>query len=974
MKLFASTLISIALTITQFSMLFAQATGPEQDAEYAILICDTFIHQPIGYSGGGRVKDIPDNTNCLTNEENNSVWYKFHIAESGKIVFTITPLQNDDYDFAIYNTTGVSPTLIRTDTLPSVRCSYSATIGPTGLSYTETLTNAGVADPVFLAALDVVAGERYHLVIDNFNTGGGGYTINFAGSTAKLGNPNEIGITEAYTVLCDEDTSIIVNFITTIDVSTISSGEFEIIGSTQIEVLTVTPLIDGDNLCKSIKLKVSGDFIHNSSYNILLTNGSDGNTIAPIENFCSVFFISSTTPIDNSTFYNYEPVYCDFSYLKASPSIAFYNNTTNATNYLWHFGDGNYSNDANPSHQYSNGGNIPVCLTASNTCFQKKKCKNIIFNSNTISGRVYAEDNFDCLYQPTEVSQVNHILTAQPGPTYAASNAFGTYTLHVDVGNFIVKQIIPNKYRRPLTQYCPYNADYYNVVFNNNNTNQFTTANFGNIVPPCQYLTISYGSQSAIICEEYKGYFQVCNEGNATAYNVYATIIAPNEITITNITAANAGYSSNGVEFNIDSIKPNQCFNYNVTGTVDCIQGFIPPVCFKTEVFPKNNCDERNGEWDGANLRISSTCLDNNMIKFEIINQSTADMQDSTNYKVYTEQGITHFGKLKLSANQSMYITHPATNNIVRCEVEQTMFNPTSSFVYFTQFPCSNINQEILSSEKTIHAASINDENPETFVECISIIGAYDPNDKQVSPSGFGDMNLTASQERLHYKIRFQNTGTSYANDVVITDTISKLFDISTLKLGARSHPYIYNIESGLNGNYVFIFTFKNIYLPDSTTNLEASMGFISYSIKAKANIPNLSVVTNNADIFFDYNPPIRTNTVFNTLGELMPQPMAAKIEIEHNNPRILDIINELVVSLTPNPAKEYISLSINTLQAFDADLKIFSIDGKLIQNETLVLNSEAKTISLNNYSNGVYIAQINVSGRIINKKIIIAR
>jgi PKD repeat protein len=47
-------------------------------------------------------------------------------------------------------------------------------------------------------------------------------------------------------------------------------------------------------------------------------------------------------------------------------SVQFFNSSTNATGYLWDFGDGETSTDVNPIHVYDMGGNYTVTLTAFN--------------------------------------------------------------------------------------------------------------------------------------------------------------------------------------------------------------------------------------------------------------------------------------------------------------------------------------------------------------------------------------------------------------------------------------------------------------------------------------------------------------------------------------------------------------------------------------------------------------------------------
>jgi hypothetical protein len=240
---------------------FAQFYGPEQDAKYALSICDSVITQALGYSGGGAVKDLPDNTSCLSNEENNSVWYKFYIVQSGTLVFKLIPLQPDDYDFVLFNTTGVGYEAIKDDTLQNVRCCYSAFTGVTGLDYGYSLTSAGVADSTFLAPLEVLEGETYYLMIDNFNTGGGGYTIDFRGSTAVIGRPTQDDMLIAKKLLCNGDTSIIVEFNSFINTASLSGDEFVIKGLPQVDIRELIPLYDTDSKCKKDKIKSDCKYI-----------------------------------------------------------------------------------------------------------------------------------------------------------------------------------------------------------------------------------------------------------------------------------------------------------------------------------------------------------------------------------------------------------------------------------------------------------------------------------------------------------------------------------------------------------------------------------------------------------------------------------------------------------------------------------------------------------------------------------------
>ncbi|MEL6867467.1 MAG: hypothetical protein AAFP19_23785, partial [Bacteroidota bacterium] len=156
------------------------------------------------------------------------------------------------------------------------------------------------------------------------------------------------------------------------------------------------------------------------------------------------------------------------------------------------------------------------------------------------------------------------------------------------------------------------------------------------------------------------------------------------------------------------------------------------------------------------------------------------------------------------------------------------------------------------------------DANPsDNEISCIrTVVGSYDPNDKQVEPTGIGpDGLITLADTALSYQIRFQNTGTDTAFTVVIRDTLDTDLDIRSLVPGPASHPY----ELSILPDRTLEFTFDHILLPDSNTNEPASHGFVFYDIE----INNRALgtrVDNRAGIYFDYNAPIITNTVANTL------------------------------------------------------------------------------------------------------------
>ena len=141
---------------------------------------------------------------------------------------------------------------------------------------------------------------------------------------------------------------------------------------------------------------------------------------------------------------------------------------------------------------------------------------------------------------------------------------------------------------------------------------------------------------------------------------------------------------------------------------------------------------------------------------------------------------------------------------------------------------------------------------------------AYDPNDKLVFPYGVQEENYTLFGEELEYTIRFQNTGTDTAFTVRVEDQLDENLDWNTFQPIAASHSYVANLYD----NGIAEFLFEDILLPDSTTNEIESHGFVKYRIKPLDGLPQNTAIENTADIFFDFNPPIETNTTLNTAYE----------------------------------------------------------------------------------------------------------
>ena len=227
--------------------------------------------------------------------------------------------------------------------------------------------------------------------------------------------------------------------------------------------------------------------------------------------------------------------------------------------------------------------------------------------------------------------------------------------------------------------------------------------------------------------------------------------------------------------------------------------------------------------------------------------------------------------------------------------------------------------------------------------EEVVVVGSYDPNDKAVSPVGYGSWYGVNpdKHEDFTYKIRFQNTGTFLAEKVVIVDTISQHLDLGTLKVLSASHNY--EVEIGNNRAVKFIF--NQIMLPDSNSNEPGSHGYVQYSIKPYAGLAQSVEITNRADIYFDFNPPILTNTTLTTIDY-----------VDHTLTGIKGAQGGYRLSLHPNPANNMATLTIDK-ELIGKEVVLLNLNGQVLQSR--IASDVTTTFDLGKLAAGVYIVKV---------------
>jgi hypothetical protein len=236
-----------------------------------------------------------------------------------------------------------------------------------------------------------------------------------------------------------------------------------------------------------------------------------------------------------------------------------------------------------------------------------------------------------------------------------------------------------------------------------------------------------------------------------------------------------------------------------------------------------------------------------------------------------------------------------------------------------------------------------------TFSNSQIIVASWDPNDKAESHGGrivFADYN---QNDYLYYTIRFQNEGTANAEFVIIEDDLDSQIDASTIQMINASHNY-----NMTRHNNELKWEFRNINLVPKTVNEEASMGFVLFKVKLKPGIQVGDIVPNTASIFFDFNPPIITNT-FNTEFVTL---LSNQTFTDSN------------FDMYPNPTSTIVTIKIDN-NLIIKTINLTDVLGKSIS--TTNINSNEKTLDISNLAKGIYLVEITTQENLkLVKKLIV--
>lgn len=505
----------------------------------------------------------------------------------------------------------------------------------------------------------------------------------------------------------------------------------------------------------------------------------------------------------------------------------------------------------------------------------------------SIVGYVRHDLDEDCLPQTDEPGLANWMVRAVgPGEAFhAVTNDDGRYQFSLPLGQYDISLLPPSA----SWLLC---ADSYPVSLDQ--SGQVSQLDIPvKRIRPCPQLEAQLSTLLLRRCFSSTYVVKICNVGTEIAEAPVVTLVLDDFLSYQSAQRTPSSIQGQTITWELPALAPGQCRQFNVYVLVSCNAVLGQSHCSTLFVIPDPLCVHTSPAWSGASLQVSGECT-GSQARFRVRNAGTGDLDapvpciviEDVVMLMHQPNTINH-----LSIGEEVVYDFPANGSTYFFSVGQAPHHPFGNPVTLALEGCGTNNAGTFSTG-FVNQFPLQNTTTASHTLCLPNIGAYDPNDKQAVPVGYGPEHFIRAGDPLHYQIRFQNTGTDTAFTVIIRDTLSPWLDMATLRPGPSSHDY----KAHIDGERTLVFTFDNILLPDSTTNLDGSQGFVDFFIHTLDSIPLETRIENSAAIYFDFNEPVITNTVFHTIGRDFVRSATAVFQPDAPAAEWL---------LMPNPARE---------------------------------------------------------------------
>jgi uncharacterized repeat protein (TIGR01451 family) len=569
--------------------------------------------------------------------------------------------------------------------------------------------------------------------------------------------------------------------------------------------------------------------------------------------------------------------------------------------------------------------------------------------SLSVEGRVVVDDNMNCIVDSLDGGLSGQMVQFERMSDTAifyfrTYNSSGDYRAYLDTGVYTVS-VLPTG---PYWQVCPSSQP---ITIDTNYLIQTLDWALQPLVL-CPLLEVDISAPFLRMTGGGSAYtISYCNNGTIAAQNAYVEVYLDTSLNFISSSIPVTSQTGRVYSFNLGTVGVGSCGSFEVQVIVDTSAQFEQTHCTEVSIYPDSICVPL---WSGPIVEGTVSCQIDSVF-FNLVNTGSSMLQPQS-YTVIQDDIAMRTGTILLGSGQSVSIRQEAIDgHTYRIEVEQFMGFPallgdpifSKAIEGCNPYPDGSFNVGFVTQYSNGHSA------PFRAIDCQQNIASYDPNDKSAQPAGYGLSHYIEQNVSIDYKVRFQNTGTDTAFNIVILDTLSSYVSTSSLQMGASSHNYTWEI---VGGNVLKV-SFPNIMLVDSNANEPLSHGFFRYGINQENNNPLGSLIENQAAIYFDYNPPIFTNTTFHTIGENFVPVMLSVEDV---------YVDEIAVSAFPNPFNFTTTIKVEGKTYESLELMVFDISGRVVTQKQTSQGNQIQ-FSKGNLEAGIYIYQLKGDGVLLN-------
>ncbi len=569
------------------------------------------------------------------------------------------------------------------------------------------------------------------------------------------------------------------------------------------------------------------------------------------------------------------------------------------------------------------------------------------FPVTVLQGNVYHDLDGNCEFSAGDVPLDNWVVEATGNQAYyGTTNSSGEYSVILPHGNYDLSAQTPVNW-----QHCGISPTSVSI---NGNTGCYAQADIG-LEPTfqCAVLELDLDIICLVPCSTSTYHLNYQNIGNSTAYNPTITFAAGPYISVDWASEPwSLPQSGTIYEFELDSVPAGASGWIAIAVTMDCDTGLVGYSVCSGALHDASQCCNVYAQYNGPEIELEAECQNNNEVQFLIRNVGQGDMTDPREYFILQDDIVYLQGEFLLNSLENLPISVPANGSTYRMEAEQEPTHPYAVPQALVVEGCGTNGQGSVSLGY-VDLLEGGDPTPSIDFNCTEVTEDCNCNMMISSPTGFGEPNFVTAENEIEYVVNFQNQFPTDVNQVKVIDTLPPFIEPLSIIMGVASHPFEFSVsEQG-----IVQWTMDGIDLSYGTPGQNENTGFVKFTAKLKDNVPNGTVITNKAEIYFDGVIGAKTNEVFHTVGERFVDfliPLSVEDMADPNH----------VLHVFPNPFHESTTIELQGVIADQVYVELYDINGRLAQ-RTNAASGNIVTVKRDGLNEGVYLYKVYVDGTV---------